>query len=216
MVPPMIYLVRHGETEFNRERRLQGHVDSPLTDVGRRQVEAVGAQLKALIGAEPGWRILTSPLGRTRRTAEILAARIGLSDIEIEPRLIELSWGDWDGRLRAELAAACAAFGRSNWAFHAPTGESYAAMCARLSGWLAELPPENERRIIAVSHGVTGRVLRGVYAGLPIETVMTHDAPQDAVFRLADGEIRRIECAPEPFPLALDQHEGMRRALTQG
>lgn len=195
MVQPMIYLVRHGETEFNRERRLQGHVDSPLTELGRRQAEAVGAQLASLIGAEPGWRILASPLGRTRRTAEIIAARIGVAEIEIEPRLIELSWGEWDGRLRAELAAACPAFGRSNWAFHAPTGESYAAMCRRLSDWLAELPPERQRRIIAVSHGVTGRVLRGVYAGLPMETLMTHDAPQDAAFQLAGGAIRRIECA---------------------
>lgn len=191
----MIYLVRHGETEFNRERRLQGHVDSPLTELGRRQAQAVGAQLKALIGGAPGWRIVASPLGRTRRTAEIIGASLGIAEIEIEPRLIELSWGDWDGRLRADLAAASPAFGRSNWAFHAPTGESYAAMCQRLSSWLAELPPERERRVIAVSHGVTGRVLRGVYAGLPVETVMTHDAPQDAVFRLAGGEIRRIACA---------------------
>lgn len=195
MVPPMIYLVRHGETEFNRERRLQGHVDSPLTDLGRRQAEAVGAQLGSLIGGAPGWRILASPLGRARRTAEILAQRIGGAEIEVEPRLIELSWGEWDGRLRADLAAHCPAFGRSNWAFHAPTGESYAAMCARLTDWLAELPPEPDRRIIAVSHGVTGRVLRGIYAGLPLETVMTHDAPQDAVFQLAGGAIRRIECA---------------------
>lgn len=195
MVPRMIYLVRHGETEFNRERRLQGHVDSPLTDLGRRQAEAVGAQLKSLIGAEPGWRILASPLGRTRRTAEIVAQRLGGARIEIEPRLIELSWGEWDGRLRADLAAACPAFGRSNWAFHAPTGESYPAMCARLSSWLADLPPEPQRKIIAVSHGVTGRVLRGVYAGLPMATVMTHDAPQDAVFQLAAGAIRRIDCA---------------------
>ncbi|CAN7546972.1 histidine phosphatase family protein [Phenylobacterium sp. LjRoot225] len=191
----MIYLVRHGETEFNRERRLQGHVDSALTDLGKRQAEAVGAQLKALVGAQPGWRIIASPLGRTRRTAEILAERIGLHDIEIEPRLIELSWGEWDGRLRSDLAAACPAFGRSNWAFHAPTGETYEAMCGRLNGWLGDLPAEGARRIIAVSHGVTGRVLRGLYARLPVEAVMTHDAPQDAVFGLAGGEIRRIDCA---------------------
>lgn len=191
----MIYLVRHGETEFNRERRLQGHVDSPLTDLGRRQVEAVGDRLKTLVGGARGWRILASPLGRTRRTAEILAAHAGVAEIEIEPRLIELSWGDWDGRLRSELAAAYPDFGRSNWAFHAPTGETYPAMCARLTDWLADLPPEGERRIIAVSHGVTGRVLRGVYAGLATEAVMAHDAPQDAVFQLANGEIRRIDCA---------------------
>lgn len=191
----MIYLVRHGETEFNRERRLQGHVDSALTDLGRRQAEAVGRRLRELIGNEPGWRILTSPLGRARRTAEIIATAVGTTPVEIEPRLIELSWGAWDGRLRSELAAACPEFGASNWAFHAPTGESYPAMCARLSAWLADLPPAGERRVVAVSHGVTGRVLRGLYAGLPTETVMAHDAPQDAIFQLADGQVRRIDCA---------------------
>lgn len=192
----MIYLVRHGETHFNREGRLQGHVDSGLTDRGRGQAEAVAAQLKELVGDPGGWRILASPLGRTRRTAQIIAARLGVADIEIEPRLIEVSWGDWDGRLRSELAAAYPdTFGRSNWAFHAPTGESYEAMRERLSSWLADLPREGDRRIIAVSHGVTSRVLRGLYAGLPFEAAMTLDVPQDAVFRLAQGEIRRIDCA---------------------
>jgi probable phosphoglycerate mutase len=117
-------------------------------------------------------------------------------EIEVEPRLIEVSWGEWDGRLRSELAAAYPdTFGRTNWAFHAPTGESYEAMRARLSNWLAELPREGERRIIAVSHGVTSRVLRGLYAGLPVDALMAQDVPQDAVFRLAEGEIRRIDCA---------------------
>jgi probable phosphoglycerate mutase len=191
----MIYLVRHGETEFNRERRLQGHVDSPLTELGRRQAAAVGRRLKALIDGQPGWRILASPLGRTRATAEIVAAAAGIARIEIEPRLIEVSWGAWDGRLRSELAAACPKFAQSNWAFDAPTGESYAAMRGRLAAWLAELQSEGERRIVAVSHGVTGRVLRGLYAGQPAETVMAHDAPQDAIFELAAGRIRRIDCA---------------------
>jgi probable phosphoglycerate mutase len=191
----MIYLVRHGETEFNRERRLQGHVDSALTARGVEQARGVGEGLKALIGDAAGWRILTSPLGRARRTAEIIAERLGGAGIEVEPRLIELSWGDWDGRPRDELAAAYPdTFGRSNWAFHAPTGETYEAMCARLSGWLGELPPEPGRRIIAVSHGVTGRVLRGVYAGLPPDEVVTQDVPQDAVYRLAGGAIERIDC----------------------
>jgi probable phosphoglycerate mutase len=191
----MIYLVRHGETEFNRERRLQGHVDSALTDLGFRQAEAVGRALKALVAGESGWRILTSPLGRARRTSEILAAALGTAEIEVEPRLIEVSWGAWDGRLRSQLAAACPPFAASNWAFHAPTGESYPAICARLKAWLADLPPEGERRIIAVSHGVTGRVLRGLYAGLTTETLMAQHAPQDAIFQLADGQVRRIDCA---------------------
>lgn len=190
----MIYLVRHGETEFNRERRLQGHVDSALTDLGLRQAEAIAAQLAALIGDADGWRIVASPLGRTVRTAEIVARRLGLARIDVEPRLIELSWGEWDGRLRADLARACPAFAASNWAFDAPTGETYPAVRRRLAGWLDELPPEGERRVIAVSHGVAGRVLRGLYAGLPREAVMAKDAPQDAVFQLAKGRIARIDC----------------------
>jgi probable phosphoglycerate mutase len=68
-------------------------------------------------------------------------------------------------------------------------------MRGRLAAWLAELQSEGERRIVAVSHGVTGRVLRGLYAGQPAETVMAHDAPQDAIFELAAGRIRRIDCA---------------------
>jgi probable phosphoglycerate mutase len=195
----MIYLVRHGETEFNRERRLQGHVDSALTTRGLAQARAVGDLLKGLVGPERGWRIVSSPLGRARRTAEIVAERLGLDPAatSIDPRLVELSWGEWDGKLRDELAAAYPeTFGRTNWAFHAPTGETYEQMCARLASWLSELPREPERRIIAVSHGVTGRVLRGLYAAMPPDEVVTQDVPQDAVYRLAAGAITRIDCEP--------------------
>jgi len=193
----MIYLVRHGQTEFNRERRLQGHVDSPLTELGMRQAAAVGVLLRELTAGEPGWRIVTSPLGRARRTAEIVAEALGVAEVEEDRRLIELSWGAWDGRLRAELEAEHPeAFGRTGWAFHAPTGETYAQVSGRMQSWLAGLPPEPERRVIAVSHGVAGRVLRGVYGDLPEGVVPGQDVPQDAVFRLHRGEIERIDCPP--------------------
>lgn len=192
----MIYLVRHGQTAFNRERRLQGHVDSPLTELGRRQAEAVAGLLAALTRGEPGWRVISSPLGRARDTATAVAAALG-AEVEEDRRLIELSWGDWDGRLRSELEAACPdAFGRSGWAFDAPTGETYDAVCARMADWLDSLPPEPERRIVAVSHGVAGRVLRGVYAGLPRDRAVDQDVPQDAVYLLSGGTIGRIDCEP--------------------
>ena len=193
----MIYLVRHGQTEFNKAGRLQGHVDSPLTELGLRQAAAVGALLKDLTGGGTGWRIVSSPLGRARRTAEIIAEALGIGEIENEPRLIELSWGAWDGRLRAELKAEYPeAFGKTGWAFHAPTGETYAQVRARMESWLGALPPEPDRRVIAVSHGVAGRVLRGVYGDLPEGVVPGQDAPQDAVYRLQDGAIERIDCEP--------------------
>lgn len=191
----MIYLTRHGETEFNRERRLQGHVDSPLTDLGVRQADAVGRLLADLIGDPQGWRIVSSPLGRAHRTAEIIAGRLGgVPTIELEPRLMEITLGENDGRPREELEAEHP--GASRWIFGVPGCEPYSSVTARLQSWLDALPPEPDRKVIAVSHGVTGRVLRGLYAGLGREQAAEQDVPQDAVYRLAHGGVARIDCEP--------------------
>jgi len=193
----LIYLVRHGQTEFNRERRIQGHVDSPLTELGLRQAQAVGRLLRDLIGDSEGWRMVSSPLGRARSTAEIIADTLGGLPVELDDRLKEMSWGPHDGRLRAELEAEHPeTFGRSGWAFDAACGESYDEVAGRVGAWLADLPPEPERRIIAVSHGISGRVLRGLYANLPRDLAGQQDVPQDAVFRLLNGNIHRIDCEP--------------------
>jgi len=191
----VIYLVRHGQTEFNRERRLQGHVDSPLTELGVRQARAVGRLLRDLVGDARGWRIVSSPLGRTRATAAIVAEALDEADIELDARLMEISCGDWDGRLRSEIAAAHpTTFTVAGGIFDLPTGEPYEQMAARLSGWLSDLPPEDERRVIAVSHGVAGRVLRGLYTGLSREDLSIQDVPQDAIFALKDGRVERLDC----------------------
>ncbi len=189
----MIYLVRHGQTAFNAEGRLQGHVDSPLTELGRAQAAQAGAALARLTGGGEGWRIISSPLGRARDTAEAIRAALPAPEVEIDARLIELSWGDWDGGLRADLKARHPeAFGETGWAFTAPIGEAYEAAQARLRDWLSTLPPEPERRIIAVSHGVAGRLLRGVYAGLSKPETLAQQVPQDACFRLSGGTIERL------------------------
>lgn len=194
----MILLVRHGETEFNRERRLQGHVDSPLTDLGVRQAEAVGRLLSDLVRREgPGdWMLVSSPLGRAHRTAQIIDERLGLG-VALDDRLKEMSWGERDGRLRSELDLLYPdTFGRSGWAFDAPGGESLEVVSSRLRDWMDSLPPEPHRRVIAVSHGVSGRVLRGLYANLPRERMGEQDVPQDAVYRLQNGQIDRFDCEP--------------------
>ena len=193
----MIYLVRHGQTQFNSERRIQGHVDSPLTELGLRQAHAVGRLLRDLIREPEGWRLVSSPLGRARSTADLISAKLGGLPVELDERLKEMSWGPHDGRLRAELEAEHPeTFGRTGWAFDAGSGESYEAVSARVGAWLADLPPEPERRIIAVSHGVSGRVLRGLYAGLDRDRSAQQDVPQDAVFLLHNGGVGRIDCEP--------------------
>ena len=161
----MIYLVRHGETEFNAERRQQGHMDSPLT-----------------------------ALGRAQHTAQIIGEHLGLA-VETDRRVIEVSFGQWDGRLRDELAAEHPeTYGRGGWQFAAPGGESYESVEARVGDWLASLPPEPERKVIVVSHGGSGRVVRGAYLGLSRAETWAQDVPQDAVFRLASGSVERIDC----------------------
>lgn len=193
----MIYLVRHGQTEFNRERRIQGHVDSPLTELGVRQARAVGGLLRDLIREPDGWRIVSSPLGRARATAEIIAGALGGLPVELDGRIKEMSWGEHDGRLRAELEAEHPdTFAKTNWAFDASAGETYEDVAGRVGEWLASLPPEPERRIIAVSHGISGRVLRGLYAGLARDQTAQQDVPQDAVFLLQHGGVGRIDCEP--------------------
>lgn len=189
----MIYLVRHGQTAFNAEGRLQGHVDSPLTELGRAQAAMAGAALARLTSGEAGWRIISSPLGRARDTAEAIRAALAAPEVEIDERLIELSWGPWDGGLRADLKARHPeAFGETGWAFTAPIGERFEDAQARLGDWLTSLPPEPDRRVIAVSHGVAGRLLRGVYAGLSKADTLAQQVPQDACFRLSGGTIARL------------------------
>ena len=204
----MIYLVRHGQTEFNQELRFQGHLDSPLTELGIRQAGAMGSLLAGLIPNPSEWQIIVSPLGRAQTTARIIANALGIDDLHTDLRLIEITVGDWDGRLRAEIEAeAGPAFIRSGWDFSAPNGESFESVVNRTKTWLDSLPTEPNRHIIAVTHGVTSRVLRGVYAGLSREDTLAQLVPQDAIFALSNGNITRIDCEPHPLANIMDRHQ---------
>lgn len=192
----MIYLCRHGQTELNLARRYQGQSDSPLTPLGEAQARRMGERLAGLIGDPKAWTLVVSPLGRARQTAEIIQGVIGAAaGFRLEPRIAEVSMGEWDGLHMDELAAR-----RPEHVpyperyFQGPGGETLDVFTARLADWLASVP--DEAKVIAVSHGVAGRVLRGLYAGLPREEMLTAEVPQDAFFRLSAGRIERFECEP--------------------
>ncbi|PHY12668.1 phosphoglycerate kinase, partial [Caulobacter sp. B11] len=151
----MIYLCRHGQTEWNRERRLQGQAEADLTPLGRLQAAAMADLLRDLTTRAPpaDWRIVASPLRRTRDTAQAIADRLGL-EVAFDDRLKELTVGDWEGRLYADVQRENPeAFKSPEWFFTAPGGETYEQVMARVSDWLAEQAAEPERRLIVVSHG---------------------------------------------------------------
>ncbi len=191
----VIYLLRHGQTEFNAERRMQGHCDSPLTALGESQARAMGATLRAELADPADWPIYASPLGRTMQTATWVAKELGIpsSTILPESRLIEVCFGDWEMQQVDTLHRRYPALATQvDWHFQAPHCEPYAAVVARIEQWLndPELPP----RMIVVAHGLLGRILRGVYAKMDFTALWQQDMPQDAFFRLQDGVITRLAC----------------------
>lgn len=198
----MIYLCRHGQTEWNRERRLQGQTEADLTPLGRLQAAAMADLLHDLVERDPsaGWQIVASPLRRARDTAQAIAERLGMT-VAFDDRLMELTVGQWEGRLYADVQSENPeAFNSPEWFFTAPGGETYEQVMERVSDWLAEQAAEPERRLIVVSHGIAGRLLRGAYAGLSREATLVQDVPQDALYRLHGGQIDRLDCEPVEEP----------------
>lgn len=185
----MIILARHGRTVFNEEGRYQGACDSPLTALGQQQARNLGEAVRSLVS---GRAILwSSPLGRAIATAKIVKQVAGLScDPQVDERLREVSVGRWDGLTDEEIEqvspGACDGSTHFDWFFRSPDGESFDQAEERLRHWLLEAQARPECHI-AVSHGLSGRILRGIYSGLPRGQTLRLDVPQNGVFILANG-----------------------------
>jgi probable phosphoglycerate mutase len=199
-----IYLFRHGETEWNAERRAQGRLDSPLTAAGREQARIMGHALARELrsaGYEPsGVVVRASPLGRVRETLAIAAAAAGLSHDagSFDHRLREVSWGDWDGLNIAEIEAgwpdAISARRRDRWNYLPPGGENYVMAVERARPALDDiLALAGERPVAVFAHGAIGRVMRGLFLGVPESEIMAMDQPQDAFYRLHRRVAARVD-----------------------
>ena len=188
---PRIYLLRHGETVWNTEQRLQGQLDSPLTETGQRQAEGHGEKLRSLLPGD-SFRLVSSPLGRTVATAKIVAAKIGIKPehIELEDRLKEVSFGNWEGKTRSEVMKTDLSRFESRlkdrWSVRPPGGENYQDVAIRLQSWLSEL---NDETIVVVSHGTSGRILRGIHANIEPNEMPNLDQRHEAIFLLLEGGI---------------------------
>ncbi|MDV5355142.1 2,3-diphosphoglycerate-dependent phosphoglycerate mutase GpmB [Enterobacter asburiae] len=186
-----VYLVRHGETHWNAERRIQGQSDSPLTDKGETQARQVAERAKAL-GIT---HIITSDLGRTRRTAEIIADICGC-DVTLEPRLRELNMGVLERRPLDSLTEEEEGWRRQLVNGTAdgriPEGESMQELSERMHAALAtclDLPQGS--RPLLVSHGMALGCLVSTILGLP--------AYAERRLRLRNCSISRIDYQQSPW-----------------
>lgn len=190
MATNTIYLIRHGETEWNAAGRFQGKLDSSLTGTGVRQAEAIGKRLAQLELAVDAF--VCSPLGRTRQTAEIIAGCARLPPVQYDDRLAEVSLGSWDGLTHIDIDAQWPGLldGSTpfDWFFRSPDGESHDAVLRRARCWL----DQRQGVTLAVSHGLVGRVIRGAYSGLSKTDALSLPVPQDVIWKLSDGRIEPV------------------------
>jgi probable phosphoglycerate mutase len=164
-VRPVLFYLRHGETEWNVAGRLQGRQDVPLNARGRAQASHCGEVLRDLFarqGRDPdSVDYLSSPLGRARQTMELARAAMGLAaDVyRVVPTLSEISFGEWEGftiaQLRSRDPQRVAAREHDKWQFLPPGGESYEMVAARMGAWYAALG----RDAVVTAHGGTARGL---------------------------------------------------------
>lgn len=197
---PVIYLARHAETVFNVRARMQGvRGHTPLTRAGCAQAEAMGDALASHLGPGRVIDLWASPAGRTQQTAAIVAEHLGHDyfDVRLDERLTEIGVGEWEGRFYADIVAEQGPIvdpERGLFSCRAPGGEWYPEIAARLKSWLADLDPA--RTVVAITHGITARVLRGMLVGgEPVTTgcvPIAANAPQGTVFRIAGGREEAI------------------------
>ncbi|MFN3524639.1 MAG: histidine phosphatase family protein [Paracoccus sp. (in: a-proteobacteria)] len=175
-----MFILRHGETVWNRSGRFQGRQDSPLTDEGCRQALCQRDILNAY-GSVPD-AVYCSPLGRTRQTAGLIFGDRG--DIRLDARLQEIDFGLWEGLTRTEVGQQTDDPGASGlWQFASPEGEDFAAISARVAHFLDDLPGP----AIVVTHGTTSQVMRGLCMGLTPAELLTLPKDQGCVYLMSAG-----------------------------
>ena len=190
-----LYFCRHGETEANVDKRFQGHsTDTPLTETGVAQAQAIGGLLRELNPGDLEW--VSSPLERAQATMELIrdAMDLAMDGYRLDPRLIEIDLGAWDGLTAQEAEArypqAYAARAKDKWNVNVPGGgENYASVAQRVASFVADMQADT----FAVSHGATTRVLRGLFAEMTWLQMSDLDEKQGVLFRVRGSTVERFE-----------------------
>ncbi|MFL6791863.1 MAG: histidine phosphatase family protein [Bradyrhizobium sp.] len=194
---PTIYYIRHGETAWNVEGRLQGVQDVPLNDLGRTQATHAGHLLADRLARDghdkTSLPFVSSPLGRARSTMELVRRVLKLppDDYSLDNRLREIGYGVWEGATLAEMQAAdpvlFAKRQTEKWTMAPEGGETYATVQLRMRDWYDSLLVDT----VAVAHGGTARALM---VALGLETPSSAAdlvIEQGAVYVFRDGRLQK-------------------------
>lgn len=183
---PELYILRHGETFWNAENRMQGELNSPLTPKG----EMHAARQREILRSRDltGFAFFTSPLGRAVQTAGIALSDIATM-IRTDDRLREIGVGDWSGLLRDTLPLPEAEDPYMAQYMMAPNGEGFERLEQRCRAFLDDL----RGPAVLVTHGITSRMLRSLVAGEGALAVPTAHGGQGCVYHLKDGTQNLLE-----------------------
>lgn len=184
----IVYFVRHGETEFNRQKRLQGWRDSPLSDAGRAQAERVALAVQTLEVS----RGLVSPLGRARQTAEIIQRHKAVS-LEPSDDLREISFGDFEGNTLDEIEVKFPGQWErrqsEKWTYCPPGGEANRDALPRALNVIARIEADSDDAPwLIVAHFAINRLIFSTMAGLEPEEIMRVYVPHEAIYRAVREE----------------------------
>jgi broad specificity phosphatase PhoE len=193
----LFYFVRHGETDWNAEGRLQGARDIPLNDRGRQQAAQCGGTLRDLIAGRgktsADFSFISSPLSRASETMEIVRRALGLPPRGYagDPRLAELSFGRWEGMTYGDISAAdpeaLMTRERNKWNFRPPDGESYADLLVRVEAWHAGVTGD----IVVTAHGGVARAVMVLFGIRTVTEAPSGEVEQGVVFEFAPGAMKK-------------------------
>jgi probable phosphoglycerate mutase len=190
----MIVLVRHGETDWNRDNRFQGHADPPLNESGRAQALTLARSLAVRPDA-----LYSSPLARARETAEIVGLELGL-EVQLDDDLREVDVGSWSGLTRTEVEERFPA-GYRRWLEYGhgwEDGETYEALGERVLASVHRIAEMHSgERVLAVTHGGPIRSVLAAAAGVPFgearRSIHVLGNCAAVVFAAGNGIIQRVD-----------------------
>ena len=190
MLQHRLYFLRHGETEWNRERRLQGLTDIPLNDIGRAQAKRHGNMMRSLDEPWENYTFWVSPMVRARETFTIIH---DILDVDIkarfDPLLQEGSFGRWEGLTWSDVIERepenHMRWFENSWDYAPHEGNTYRDLSIRFTEWASNMTGPS----VIISHGGISRAVRALYLDIDKTKLASLSMPQDRFMCLEKGEV---------------------------